>query len=106
MEHPLTVQLEETWSALGKAATAAYAGVDQTRAHMAETARTAMEQQIAAAAAFTKVKSPQEFIELQSRLSREAFVAYTANLKAMTDLWTSSLTATLKPIRELGQTAK
>lgn len=106
MEHPLTVQLEETWSALGKAASAAYAGVDQARARMTESAKTAMEQQIAAAAAFAKVKSPQEFLELQSRLSREAFVAYTANVKAMTDLWTSSLNATFKPIRDLSGTAK
>ena len=102
----MTVQLDETWTALGKAASAAYAGVDQARAQMTDTARGVLEQQVAAAAAFVKVKSPQEFFELQTRLSREALSAYTSNVKALSDLWATSLSATLKPIRDLGGTTK
>jgi hypothetical protein len=95
-------QLNEAWSALGKATSAAFAGADQARVQIADTTTAALERQVAAATAFAKVKTPQEALELQSKFARETLAAYSANLKTMSDLWTSSLTATMKPIRDLG----
>lgn len=85
--------LQRSFGAAAKAA-------EQIRAYAAAQAANALEQQIAAASAFAKVKSPKEMLELQSAFARRALEGYGASFAAAQDLLQASVTATWQPIQD------
>jgi hypothetical protein len=84
--------------AMTEATMAAIHGVEQSRAYLAANSKTALDNQFAAASAFAKVKSAQEAFELQAQFARKALEAYSTNVSVMSELFSSTLSATLKPL--------
>jgi len=84
--------------AVTQAATAAMHGAEQARAYLAASSKTALDNQYAAASAFAKVKNAQEALDLQAQFARKALDAYSTNVRAMSELFSSTLSATLKPL--------
>lgn len=87
--------------------TAALAGAEKARSHLASAGARAIQDQLAAAAAFAKVKTPQEALELQAQFTGKALEAYRADLTAFGGLLNASVEETLKPfVESLGGAAQ
>lgn len=84
--------------AVTAATMAAIHGAEQARTYLLSNSKTALENQFAAASAFAKVKTPQEAFDLQAQFARKALDAYSTNVSEMSKLFSSSLSATLKPL--------
>jgi len=84
--------------AVTEATMAALTGAEKARAYLAANSKTALESQFAAASAFAKVKTPQEAFDLQAQFARNALDAYSTNVSEISELFSSSLSATLKPL--------
>lgn len=88
----------KTMEALSASVTAALEGAEKARAHVVSSGTRALEGQIAAAAAFAKVRTPQEAFQLQTQFARQALETYTADVAAFGSLLSASFQQSLKPL--------
>lgn len=89
----------KTAQAASAAFTAAFAGAEKVRSHLADLAARTMQEQAAAVSALAKVKTPIEAVQLQSQLARQAVEAYTAEVTALSGLMSNAYQDAVSPLQ-------
>jgi len=84
--------------ALLASVTAAAKGAQAVSNKVAGFTQANVERQLTAIADFAKVKSPQELFELQSKLARASFEAYTSQFIALSEAVSGAASETAKPV--------
>jgi phasin family protein len=85
--------------AMMAAGSAAAKGAETLAAALLGHGKSALETQLSAAAAFAKVKSPQELVALQSTLARQSLEAYTAQVRSVSELLNAAFKSTAAPLK-------
>ena len=90
---------KENSEAMFEATTRASSGIETISSELMSYSRRALTENLAATRALFEVKSPEEFIQLQTAWLKSASESYVAHLTKLGGLASSTTTETLKPIQ-------
>ena len=91
---------KENVEAVVASVTTAGKGAEKFNAKVAEYAKQAMEDSVAAAKKLAGAKSVQEVIELQSTLAKSSMDTYIGEVNALADLYAASVKDAMKPLND------
>jgi phasin family protein len=96
----LSAQSKQNLEALTASATAAQKGAEALSKQALEYSKTSWEHSVAAAQTIVQARSVQEMIELQTNYAKSAMEVYMSEVSKMTEIMTSSVKDSFKPINE------